>query len=305
MQPNTVEPTVTSRSLGANAAMLPNAIEHCRLVTAQHSATFYLGSLLFARTQRPAVWAVYAACREGDDTVDEHDSLTASRMLALWRHSTLSALAGQPDASPTSVALAWAAERHLIPAEPFEELHAGLEMDLRRARYETLDDLLLYCRRVAGTVGWMILPITGALGDNAEARDQALKLGQAMQLTNILRDVAEDRKRGRVYLPVEVLKRHGVTRASVAGGEDSLGYRAVISELAGVARELYREGRAGLHHVPGRGRVAVAVAAACYEGILDVLEQRNWDNLSSRASLSPAGRFARIPGAVLGMGAAR
>ncbi|HEX2864608.1 MAG TPA: phytoene/squalene synthase family protein [Deinococcales bacterium] len=297
--PEALGTTITAPGRTAAATAVPDAIAHCRGVTERHSATFYLGSLLFPREQRQAVWAVYTACREGDDTVDENDPGAAARLLAHWRQSTLAALEGRPDAHPTSVALAWAAGRYGIPAAPFEELHAGLEMDLARAGYATLDDLLLYCRRVAGTVGWMILPITGTPPDE-DASDRALKLGQAMQLTNILRDVAEDRERGRVYLPDDVLRRHGLSRQAVEAGTDGPAYRAVIAELAGVARGLYREGNAGLRHVRGRGRLAVAVAASLYEGILDVLERRGWDNLSSRASLTPAARLARVPGAALG-----
>lgn len=280
------------------------ALRHCQEVTRHHSQTFYLGSRFFAPQERRAVWAVYAACRAGDDVADNTQGSARQKAdeLARWRHSVEAAFAGEPLPTPVSLALAWAAQRYPIPQAPFEELHEGLQMDLDMDRcaggFQTMDDLQLYCRRVAGVVGFMIAPISG-YGGGEPTLDRALKLGQAMQLTNILRDVGEDLRRGRVYLPADQMDQFGVNRAdlerSLRGETLTPGYRALMRHLSDVARAGYAQSYPGIAQLRGRARFAVAAAAAAYEGILDDLERAGFNNFGRRAHVSSARKALLLP----------
>ena len=275
-----------------------DAIEFCRNVTEQHSKTFYFGSRFFPSQQRQAVWAVYAACRIGDDTVDELSGREARDALESWRNRIEGAIAGNPDRDPMALALAWAAQRFPLSFEPYAELYQGLEMDLECHQYRTLEELMLYCRRVAGVVGWMITPIAGYDGATLTL-ERALKLGMAMQITNILRDVGEDLQRGRIYLPQDLMDKHGVRPRDLYEHRVNDGYVALMRELEGIARELYREGWRGLPRLRGPAQIAVAVAATAYEGILTSLERNGFDNFTMRAHVSGRRKLAMIPSAFL------
>jgi phytoene synthase len=271
------------------------AIKHCRDLTRHHSKTFYLGSRFFPDEQRFAVWAVYAACRSGDDSVDEGTLQGASERLEAWWYGIQRAYQGLPTDDCVSEALAWAVERYPIPLSAFHELYLGLRMDLDGHVYRDMHDLELYCRRVAGVVGFMITPICGYDGGDATL-ERALQLGQAMQLTNILRDVGEDALRGRVYVPADLLDRFGVTRDDVMNGQLSPEYVRLVQHLTQVARGWYREGAEGIPSLHGQGRVAVATAARAYEGILTALEGNGCDNFTRRASVSGTRKLLMIPG---------
>ncbi len=270
------------------------AIEHCRAITRGHSSTFYFGSRFFPLEQRYAVWSVYATCRIGDDIADELAPEVAARELEVWRARVRRAISGQPDADPMAQSLAWAGSRFPIKPGPYEELYLGLRMDLERVQYDTLDQLMLYCRRVAGVVGLMITPISGYCGGHATL-ERALKMGMAMQLTNILRDVGEDLSRGRIYLPREMMAHHGVTDDDLRAGRVTRGYVALMRELEHLARGLYREGWRGLAQLNGPAGFAVAMAAASYEGILGKLERNGWDNFSRRAHVPNREKIIMIP----------
>ncbi|MBO1436276.1 phytoene/squalene synthase family protein [Meiothermus sp. CFH 77666] len=257
----------------------------------RHSATFYYGSLLFKGEARKGAWAVYAACRIGDDAVDESTNPLAD--LNEWWAGIERAYAGMPR-EDWEVALAWALERWEIPHQAFADMKEGFLADLNPVRLETLDELYAYCYRVAGTVGLMIAPIGGA---GEAGRGAAIKLGQAMQLTNCLRDVGEDLALGRVYLPAELMHKHEVSIEDLRQGCISPRYVALMRELAAEARRLYREGLGGLKYLQ-TGRGAIALAALQYQGILDKLELMGWDNLSRRASLSTYERVMLLPKAI-------
>jgi len=257
----------------------------------RHSATFYYGSLLFRGEARKGAWAVYAACRIGDDAVDESDSPLHD--LNEWWSGVERAYSGLPR-KDWEIGLAWALERWEIPRPAFADMHQGFLTDLNQIRLETLSQLYHYCYQVAGTVGLMISPIAGG---SAIAHDSAIKLGQAMQLTNCLRDVGEDLAVGRVYIPAELMRKHGISVEDLHQGLISSPYIAMMRELAHEARKLYREGLQGLRYLH-KGRAAIALAALQYQGILDKLEVMGWDNLSHRASLSAYERFKLLPKAI-------
>ncbi len=273
---------------------LDRAVAHCQDVTREHSKTFYLGSRFFPATQRRAVWAVYAACRDGDDTVDELSGHAAQLGLDLWWTRVQGAFAGRPGTHPIDTALAWAAREYPIPLSAFAELHEGLQMDLRGHEYRSMDDLILYCRRVAGVVGFMIAPVSGYSGGERTLH-AALMLGQAMQLTNILRDVGEDLRRGRLYLPAQLLREYSVNPADLERGVVTPEYRALMRHLSALAREWYAEGRQGIPCLHGSARLAVATAARAYEGILDDLARNDFENFGRRAHVSGPRKLLMLP----------
>ncbi|GGJ18392.1 phytoene/squalene synthase family protein [Deinococcus roseus] len=271
------------------------ALKVCRDITRQHSKTFYLGSKFFPAKQRLAVWAVYATCRTGDDIADESLPHLAPQKLEQWWETTRSALQGHPLEDDVSQALTWAAHQYPLPHEAFHELYLGLRMDLDETSYQTMADLELYCRRVAGIVGLMVSPICGYQGGE-ETLQKALKLGMAMQLTNILRDVGEDlQERGRLYLPSELLQQFGVTEQMLQKGVVTPEYQRLMQHLIALARSWYQEGRTGIPCLQGSGRLAVAVAARAYEGILDSLEQNGYNNFSQRAQVSGLQKLLMVP----------
>ncbi|MDQ3396703.1 MAG: phytoene/squalene synthase family protein [Deinococcota bacterium] len=281
---------------------LEQALLICSDITRHHSSTFYLGSGMFPKAQRRAVHVIYAVCRGGDDAVDEAPSRDeAARRLEAWWQGIERAYKGAPrPENETEVALSWVLERHDVPYEAFAELHLGFCSDLSPQPVRDLDELMLYCRRVAGVVGLLIAPIAGYRGGEATLR-AALSLGQAMQLTNILRDVGEDLSSGRCYLPADLLRKHRVDLAELQEGRVSEGYIALVEELSEVARSLYRQGWQGIPKLSCPASTAVGVAALNYEAILEKLRRNNYNNLTERAHLRPIERIILIPRAVYGV----
>jgi 15-cis-phytoene synthase len=276
------------------------AIEHCTEETRAHSSTFYLGSRLFRGERRSAVTVIYAVCRAGDDAVDRAASIDEARhRLAAWWAGIERAYAGRPDgAVAVEVGLAWVLARFDVPIAAFEELHTGLASDLEPTDVADLDELLLYCRRVAGVVGWLVAPVAGYRG-GPETLDSAMALGLAMQLTNVLRDVGEDLRMGRCYLPLDLRAKYGVSIEDLRSGAITPQYIALLQELSTVTHRLYREGWRGIPRLHGVAALGVAVAALNYEGILRKLHQNGYDNLNRRAYLRPVERVALIPQALL------
>ncbi|MDF1522189.1 MAG: phytoene/squalene synthase family protein [Trueperaceae bacterium] len=278
------------------------AIAACTDATREHSSSFYLGSRIFRGEQRSAVTLVYAVCRAGDDAVDEAPTAEAAReRLAAWWGGVERAYAGSPDPDEAvEVGLAWLLERYPVPLEAFDELRLGLLSDLEPADVATMDELMVYCRRVAGVVGWMVAPICGYRGGE-ETLAMALALGNAMQLTNVLRDVGEDLRMGRCYLPADLRAKYGVDLDDLRAGRVTPGYVALLEELGDLAQALYREGWRGIPRLQGVASLGVAVAALNYEGILRKLRQNGHDNLNRRAYLRPVERVALIPRALVGV----
>jgi phytoene synthase len=278
---------------------VPQAIAACTEVTREHSSTFYLGSRLFSGERRAAVTVIYAVCRVGDDAVDEAaDVADARARLGTWWAGVERAYAGHPDPRvPFEVGLAWVLERYPVPRAALEELYLGLESDLQPADVADVDELLLYCRRVAGVVGWLVAPVTGYRGGE-ETLSMALALGEAMQLTNVLRDVGEDLRRGRCYLPADRRLHHGIDLADLRAGVVHEGYVALLEELAAIAEARYRYGWCGIPRLHGVAAAGVAVAALSYQGIIGKLRRNHYDNLSRRAYLRTPERLVLIPRAL-------
>jgi len=274
---------------------LERAYQVCEQITQQNSRTFYLASRLLPAPKRRAVRALYAFCRTSDDLVDRASASDPRQALDAWRHRTMShTYVGE--SQDALVAAAWSdtRRRFSIPFLYAEQLIDGVSADLGTVRYETFDQLADYCYGVASTVGLMSMHITGFCGP--EAIPYAIRLGVALQLTNILRDVAEDWRNGRLYLPLTELRNFGLSEGDIATGRVDSRWRAFMRFQIERARKLYAEALPGIRMLDRDGRFAIAAAARLYEAILSDIESHDYDNFSRRAHLSAWGKLSRLPG---------
>jgi 15-cis-phytoene synthase len=253
----------------------------CREIAKHHSKTFYLSSLFLNRERRRAVWAVYAFCRTADDLVDR-SAPAVERLAALdaWERGLRAAYLGEAD-HPIFAAFADAARRFAIPLEPALDLLRGARMDVTVDRYATYAELHAYCYLVASTVGQLVLPILGALSPDAER--YAIALGRAMQMTNILRDVGEDARLGRIYLPLEDLDRFGCSEVAILNGTLDERFVALMRFQVGRVRALYREAEPGIDLLAPESRYTVRLALSLYQQILDRIEANRYDAFGRRA----------------------
>ncbi|MBN1283912.1 MAG: squalene/phytoene synthase family protein [Anaerolineae bacterium] len=274
-----------------DASLLDRAYAHCDAITAAHSHSFYMASALLPRAKRRAIRALYAFCRVSDDIVD-CSNCARDAQLAAWRQR---AMAMTP-VSDDLVAVAWTDARHRyrIPHRYAEQLIDGVARDLRQKRYETFADLATYAYGVASTVGLMSMHIVGFAG--AEAIPYAIKLGVALQTTNILRDVGEDWRAGRVYLPAQDLAAFDLDESDLAAGRVDDRWRAFMRFQIARNRRLYAEAWPGIAMLSRDGRFAVAAAGALYRAILSDIEAHDYDVFSRRAHLSAWGKLSKLPG---------
>ncbi|ABU57844.1 MULTISPECIES: squalene/phytoene synthase family protein [Roseiflexus] len=265
---------------------LDAAYQYCVEVTRVNSRSFHLSSQLLPREKRLAVRALYAFCRASDDTVDRATGDPA-RTLANW---VARVHAPHPPADHP-VLLAWddTVRRYALPRALVDELLAGIAMDLTIHRYETFDDLWLYCYRVASVVGLLSMHI---IGHRDGAAPYAVKLGVALQLTNILRDVGEDARRGRIYLPQEDLRRFGLTDDDILHGRRDDRFRALMRFEMERAHALYDESWPGIALLDPDGRMAIAAAAEIYRGILPRIVANDYDVFQKRAYVPFTGKIA-------------
>ena len=246
---------------------------------------FYYSFLVLPADKRAAIVAVWDFCRAVDDAVDEADAGTEAAQVAMWRREVSAVFEAGAPATPQGQALVPLVGRFHLPRTAFEALIEGVEMDLGPRRYETFEELYEYCVRVASAVGLMCVEIFGYR--DPRARQYATELGVALQLTNILRDVAGDLARGRVYLPQEDLRRFGVTEddlrreaAEAGGGVRSAAVRALLAHQASRAREYYARAAASLPSIDARRLVAAEIMGAIYFAILEKIERSGYDVFS-------------------------
>lgn len=282
-------------SYWAGDASLQQAYKQAERVTAKHSKSFYFASGLLPEEKRSAVRALYAFCRTVDDIVDEIEyKKDRDFELDYWREIVKTA------SSPTGdlVALAWAdtLARFHIPHHYALQLIDGVARDLSETCYQTFDELATYCYGVASTVGLMSMYIVGF--KNAEAVPYAIKLGVALQMTNILRDIGEDYKNGRLYLPREEMTQFGILEEDIAAGRITNQWRAFMKFQIERTRLLYKDAAPGIHLLEREGQLAIRAASVFYEGILDVIEKNDYDVFTRRASLSKWQKIAKIPALV-------
>lgn len=279
--------------VSARAAELQAAYAHCAALTAHHSKTFNTASGLLPEEKRRAVRALYAFCRVTDDIIDSPDD-AFDRALALeeWEQTVF----GPEHAGGDPVALAWADARAAfrIPASYAQQLTEGCARDLHQTRYATFEELAEYAYGVASTVGLMSMHIIGFSGP--EAIPYAVKLGVALQISNILRDVGEDMANGRIYLPQDELAAYGLTDADLAAGEVTDAWRDFMRFQIARNRQLYAEAWPGIGMLAPDGRFAIAAAAELYQAILTDIEAHDYNVFTRRARVSTLGKLRRLPG---------
>jgi phytoene synthase len=278
-------------SYWAGDASLRAAYKQAERITAQHSKSFYFASALLPEEKRSAVRALYAFCRTVDDIVDESSHAQRDSQLDYWRRmiETLSF------ADNDLVAAAWAdtLTRYHIPRHYALQLIDGVARDLSQSRYQTFDELATYCYGVASTVGLMSMCIVGF--KDSRAVPYAIKLGVALQMTNILRDISEDYQNGRLYLPREELVFYGIQESDIAAGRMTDNWRQFMKFQIERTRQLYQESWEGVKLLEQEGQLAIGAASVFYQGILDIIEENDYDVFSDRPSLSTLRKIGRVP----------
>jgi len=275
---------MTATPLPAEAA---SAQEHVRQVATASGSSFLWGMRLLPRPRREAMYAIYAFCREVDDIADEGGSpAEKQRELTAWRAEIEALYAGRPS-RPTTQALLRPVHDYALPKAEFLAVIDGMEMDARAdIRAPSMADFRLYCRRVAGAVGVLSVHAFGAT--EPQARDLALAEGDALQFTNILRDVAEDAERGRLYLPRELLQRHGIESTEPMTVLRHPRLRDVCRELAVLAEERFAEAER-LMAACQRGPMRPArIMLAVYRRLLDRLREHDWADMQAEVRLPKA-----------------
>ena len=289
-----------------NLVSLAEAYEICRQITAEYAKTFYFGTLLMPKEKSKAIWAIYAWCRLTDELVDGAKAqYTTKETLAEWEQQLESVFAGQP-MDDTDVALVDTIQRFPMDIQPFRDMIARQRMDLICNRYQTFEELQLYCYRVAGTVGLMSNAVLG-IGTNQSGvpwererpiyvpTQEAVALGMAMQLTNILRDVGEDLQRDRIYLPLEDLHAFNYTEADLLAGIVDDRWKAMMQFQIKRAREYYRQAEAGIRYLIRDSRLPVWASLMLYQGILDEIERNNYDVFNNRAFVAKYKKTLSLP----------
>ncbi len=267
------------------------AIAGCREVLARKSKSFDLASRLLPARCRDEIAVIYAWCRRVDDAIDLAPRAERASALARLRRELDDVYSGRPLDAPTVRAFAEVARARGIPRRYPQELLAGMEMDVARTRYRSLDDLYLYCFRVAGVVGLMLCHVMGVRDPSALPR--AAHLGIAMQLTNVCRDVAEDLDDGRVYLPGDRL---GLDLASAAGDRPEVraAVPRAVERLLVEADRFYRSADVAIPELPFRCALAVRAARLIYAAIGDALRRRRHDPLPGRVVVPTSTKIALV-----------
>ena len=289
-----------------NLVSTEEAYEICRQITAEYAKTFYLGTLLMPKEKSKAIWAIYAWCRLTDELVDgDKARYTTKETLAEWEQQLESVFAGYP-VDDTDVALVDTIQNYPMGIGPFRDMIAGQQMDLVRNRYQTFEELELYCYRVAGTVGLMSNAVLGIGADKDGVpwekdkpiyvpTKEAISLGMAMQLTNILRDVGEDIQRDRIYLPIEDLHAFNYTEQDLMAGIVDDRWKAIMKFQIKRAREYYKQAEAGIRYLIRDSRLPVWASFMLYQGILNEIEANNYDVFNKRAFVSKPKKSLALP----------
>lgn len=258
----------------------------CREIARAEARNFYYGFLLLPPVKRAGIHAAYAFSRRADDSVDEGGSRRSrTEAVAALRAELDACVAGRPPRDdPVLLALADTIARFGMPRAHLDALIDGVEMDITVSRYADFAALEAYCDRVAGAVGLVSLHIFGFADPAAPAH--AADLGVALQIVNIMRDVAEDVARDRVYLPADEMAAHGVTEDDLRAGRATPGFRALMADQAARARLYFDRGERLLPLLDRRSRACVAMMSGLYREILAEIERRDHDVLAGRVSLS-------------------
>ena len=271
---------------------LEDAYERCRLITRAQARNFYYGFVLLPPDRRAAIYAAYAFSRRADDSVDGEDAPDDKLAAVAARRRELDAIyAGEtPADDPVLVAMADAVERFSVPRTHLDDLLDGVAMDLTTTRYADWGALEGYCARVAGAVGLVSLHIFGFSDERAPSH--ARDLGIALQIVNIMRDVAEDAARDRIYLALEDMDACGVDEEEILEGVVTPGFRSLMQTYAERARDYFARGERLLPLLDRRARMCVAMLAGLYREILHGIQARDYDVFAERVALSMPRKLA-------------
>ena len=288
-------------------SQLDQAYELCRKETQKWAKTFYLGTLLLPQEKRKAIWAIYVWCRRTDEIMDSSEASTKSQdelsdNLDEWEENTRNVFKGNIKSELDSVLLD-TIEKYPQSIKPYLDMIDGQRMDLNKFRYKDFDELKLYCYRVAGTVGLMTQNVMGidsaytsapwsAMPDPSEA---AIALGIANQLTNILRDVGEDRQRGRIYLPQEDIEKFNYSEEELLQGKINKQWKSLMNFQLTRAREWFQKSEDGIKWLSSDARWPVWTSLRLYRGILDSIEKLDYDVFNNRAFVKNSVKALEIP----------
>jgi phytoene synthase len=283
------------RSSGAAAAGITDprlvaSYERCRRLNAAHGRTYYLATLLLPPEKRPYVHALYGFARYADELVDDLSAPDPAGLVA-WGERFLADLARGDSDDPVALAAVHTAHTWGIPAEHFEAFLASMRMDITVTGYPTYADLEQYMYGSAAVIGLQMVPILEPVDDRAAGH--ARTLGEAFQMSNFVRDVGEDLRRGRVYLPQEDLDRFGVTRRDLAPGPTPAHVVDLLRFEIARTRELYRRAAPGIDMLHPASRDCIRTAFTLYGGILDAVEKADYQVLDRRVSV-PLPRRLRV-----------
>ncbi len=259
--------------------------EYCQQKAVESGSSFYYSFLFLLPNRRRAITALYAFCREVDDVVDEClDPQIAATKLAWWRQELAKLYVGQPEHPVTKALLPVLAEFNL-PQEQLLEIIDGMEMDLQQTRYLDFKALSLYCYRVASVVGLLAAEIFGY--QDRKTQKYAHDLGMAFQLTNIIRDIGEDARRGRVYLPIDELQRFDVPVADILNARHTDNFRRLMEFQIERAEHYYTQAMSELPAGDRKAQRPGLVMAAIYRTVLEEIKRDGCQVLTQRTSLTP------------------
>ncbi|KAJ4781084.1 Phytoene synthase [Rhynchospora pubera] len=290
---------VLDESVPLSWDLLSDAFERCGEVCEEYAKTFYLGTLLMTPERRKAIWAIYVWCRRTDELVDgpnaSHITPTA---LDRWEKRLDDLFKGRPY-DMYDAALSDTISKFPVDIQPFKDMIEGMRLDLKKSRYQNFDELYLYCYYVAGTVGLMSVPVMGIAPDSKASTESvynaALALGIANQLTNILRDVGEDARRGRIYLPLDELAQAGLTEDDIFAGKVTDKWRNFMKDQIKRTRMFYDAAEQGIFELNPQSRWPVLASSLLYRQILDSIEANDYNNFTKRAYVSKAKKLLSLP----------
>lgn len=272
--------------------MLEASERYCRENTRRHARSFYFASFALPEPKKVAAYSIYAFCRYVDDLIDQHrPGRDGAELVTRVREEFARLVSGEAAGPPFAPAFANTVRLYRIPPEPFLDLTRGVLMDAGPVSLQTWDDLRRYCYQVASVVGLAMCPVLGLAGSHGA--EHAVELGIAMQLTNILRDIREDWERGRVYLPADELARFGVKVEDLARCRVTEPFRRLMQFQIARARAFYLRSEAGIPMLADDGsQLTVWMMRHLYAGILQGIEEQNFDVFRKRAATSLARKVA-------------
>nr|ALQ56966.1 phytoene synthase [Crocus ancyrensis] len=279
--------------------LLNEAYGRCEEVCAEYAKTFYLGTLLMTPERQRAIWAIYVWCRRTDELVDgPNASYMTPTALDRWEKRLYDLFEGHPY-DLYDAALSDTINKFPIDIQPFKDMIEGMRSDMKKSRYKNFDELYLYCYYVAGTVGLMSVPVMGiSPNSKASAEDvynSALALGIANQLTNILRDIGEDARRGRIYLPQDELAQAGLSDDDIFRGRVTDKWRNFMKGQITRARMFFEEAEKGITELNSASRWPVLASLLLYRQILDAIEANDYNNFTKRAYVGKAKKLVSLP----------